>query len=145
MSIGPLFSDHKAYIIDLPILLLPLALAQTRRIAILLCDVYASDTHTPQELAAMNDCTDILRYLDGVVSKQELDDPKKMKRQQEMAEKEAQKLIKNFKEIQKKADKKSKKKEKDIEQEIKKMEVRKKSKNKCKLFSKLYLLASARL
>ena len=46
-----------------------------------------------------------------------------MKKQQEAAEKEAQKLIKNFKEIQKKADKKSKKKEKDIEQEIKKMEV----------------------
>ena len=29
-----------------------------------------ADMHTPQELAAMNDCTDILRYLDGVVSKQ---------------------------------------------------------------------------
>ena len=26
--------------------------------------------HTPQELAAMNDCTDILRYLDGIASKQ---------------------------------------------------------------------------
>ena len=46
-----------------------------------------------------------------------------MKKQQEAAEKEAQKLIKNFKEIQKKADKKSKKREKDIEQKISKMEV----------------------
>ncbi len=80
--------------------------------------------HTPQELAAMNDCTDILRYLDGIASKQELDDPKKVKKQQELADKDAQKLIKNFKEVQKKADKKSKKKEKDIEQEIKKMEIR---------------------
>ena len=53
----------------------------------------------------------------------ELEDPKKVKKQQEAAEREAQRLIKNFKEIQKKADKKSKKKEKDIEQEIRKMEV----------------------
>ena len=29
-----------------------------------------ADMHTPQELAAMNDCTDILRYLDGIASKQ---------------------------------------------------------------------------
>ena len=54
---------------------------------------------------------------------QELDDPKRAKKQQEAAERDAQRLIKNFKEIQKKADKKSKKKEKDIEQAIKKMEV----------------------
>merc|ERR1719245_1919721 len=81
------------------------------------------DMHTPQELAAMNDCTDILRYLDGIASKQELDDPKRAKKQQEAAERDAQRLIKNFKEIQKKADKKSKKKEKDIEQAIKKMEI----------------------
>ena len=54
---------------------------------------------------------------------EELDDPKRAKKQQEAAEREAQRLIKNFKEIQKKADKKSKKKEKDIEQEIRKMEV----------------------
>ena len=53
----------------------------------------------------------------------ELDDPKRAKKQQEAAEREAQRLIKNFKEIQRKADKKSKKKEKDIEQEIRKMEV----------------------
>ena len=56
-------------------------------------------------------------------SSQELDDPKRAKKQQEAAERDAQRLIKNFKEIQKKADKKSKNKEKDIEQAIKKMEV----------------------
>ena len=52
-----------------------------------------------------------------------MDDPKRYRKQQEAAEREAQRLIKNFKEIQRKADKKSKKKEKDIEQEIRKMEV----------------------
>ena len=31
---------------------------------------FVADMHTPQELAAMNDCTDILRYLDGIASKQ---------------------------------------------------------------------------
>ena len=36
------------------------------------------DQHTPQELAAMNDCTDILRYLDNVVSQMGLEDAKKV-------------------------------------------------------------------
>ena len=37
------------------------------------------DSHTPQELAAMNDCSDILRYLDNVVSKMGLEDAKKVR------------------------------------------------------------------
>ncbi len=57
------------------------------------------DTHIAKELAAMNDCTDILRYLDTVVSQQETEDPKKARRKKDQAEKEHQKLLKNFKKV----------------------------------------------
>ena len=81
------------------------------------------DMHTPKELASMNDCTDILQYLDAVASKQELEDPKKMKKQMEQAEKNAQKLIKNFATIQKKAQKEMLKSDRELEREIERMTV----------------------
>ncbi len=55
------------------------------------------DGHSPQELAAMNDCHDILRYLDAVASKMEVEDGKRAKKMQEQAEKDSQRLAKNFK------------------------------------------------
>ena len=57
------------------------------------------DQHTPQELAAMNDCSDILRYLDTVASQQATEDPRKAAKLKEQAEKDAQKLVKNFKKV----------------------------------------------
>lgn len=81
------------------------------------------DSHTPQELAAMNECADILRYLDSVAAKQELENAKKVKSMQEKAQKESQKLMKNFKKIQKKADKMAHKEEKMLDREIRKMEI----------------------
>ncbi len=79
------------------------------------------DQHTPQELAAMNDCHDILRYLDQVTSKMEVEEPRKVKKMQEQADKELQRLLKNFKKVQAKADRQSNKKEKELEQEKKRM------------------------
>jgi len=35
------------------------------------------DMHTPKELAAMNDCQEILRYLDDIAADQELQNAKK--------------------------------------------------------------------
>ncbi len=81
------------------------------------------DMHTPQELAAMNNCGEILRYLDGISAKQEQDNPKKVKAFQERAQKDAQKLLKNFKKIQKKAEKISSKEEKELQRQIQKMEI----------------------
>jgi len=70
------------------------------------------DLHTPQELAAMNDKHEILRYLDNVTSKIETEDKKRAAKEKEMAEKEAQKLAKNFKKVQAKAELQANKKEK---------------------------------
>ena len=66
------------------------------------------DHHTPQELAAMNDCTDILRYLDGVLSKEELENPKQVKKLKEKAEKDSAKLLKEFGKHLEKAEKMAK-------------------------------------
>ncbi len=79
------------------------------------------DNHTPQELAAMNDCTEIIKYLDLMAAKKESDDAKTVKRQKEQAEKDVQKLIANFKKVQKKADRMSSQKVKDLEEKTKKV------------------------
>ena len=81
------------------------------------------DMHTPKELAAMNDCQEILRYLDDIAADQELQNAKKVKTLQEKAEKEAQKLMKNFKKIQKKADKLNEKEKKLLDKEMQKLEI----------------------
>jgi len=79
------------------------------------------DMHTPQELAAMNECTEILRYLDSVTANEDLENPKKVKAMQEKAQKEANKLQKNFKKIQKKADKNNERDQKMLDKELEKM------------------------
>jgi hypothetical protein len=81
------------------------------------------DMHTPQELAAMNDCAEILRYLDSIAAKQELETPKKVKAMHEKAQKEAAKLLKNFKKIQKRADKMNTKDQKNMDKQMKLMEI----------------------
>ena len=81
------------------------------------------DMHTPKELAAMNDCQEILRYLDDIAADQELENAKKVKTLQDKAEKEAQKLMKNFKKIQKKADKMNEKEKKILDKEMQKLEI----------------------
>ena len=80
------------------------------------------DHHTPQELAAMNDCTDILRYLDSHNAKLRADDPKKVKKQQEKAEKDALKLGKSFQKLQLNADKQKSRKEKSLDKDKKSMD-----------------------
>lgn len=65
-----------------------------------------NELHTAKELAAMNNREDILRYLDTVSSKQEVSDPKQVKKLQEKTQKDADKRRKEFDKIQKKADKK---------------------------------------
>ena len=81
------------------------------------------DMHTPKELAAMNDCQDILRYLDDISADQELQNAKKVKTLQEKAEKDAAKLLKNFKKIQKKADKINEKEKKNLDKEMQKLDI----------------------
>ena len=81
------------------------------------------DMHTPKELAAMNDCQDILRYLDETAADQEVQSAKKVKSLQEKAEKEAAKLLKNFKKIQKKADKLNVKEKKNLDKEMQNLDL----------------------
>ena len=81
------------------------------------------DMHTPKELAAMNDCQDILRYLDETAADQEVQSAKKVKSLQEKAEKEATKLLKNFKKIQKKADKLNVKEKKHLDKEMQNLDL----------------------
>lgn len=79
------------------------------------------DMHTPQELAAMNDCTEILQYLDAVHSKAEAEDPKQVKKLQEQAQRDALKLKKNFQKVQDRADKMATRSKKSLESNMKKM------------------------
>ena len=81
------------------------------------------DHHTPQELAAMNDCTDILRYLDGVLSKEEVENPKQVKKLKEKAEKDSAKLLKDFGKHLEKAEKLAKEEKKELEKEIRTMTI----------------------
>jgi hypothetical protein len=66
----------------------------------------------------MNDCTDILRYLDVVLSKEELENPKQVKKLKEKAEKDAAKLLKEFGKHLEKAEKLAKEEKKELEKEI---------------------------
>jgi len=43
------------------------------------------DTHTPHELAAINNADNVLRYLDAVVAKMEMEDPRKAGKLKEKA------------------------------------------------------------
>ncbi|TRY77153.1 hypothetical protein TCAL_00067 [Tigriopus californicus] len=79
------------------------------------------DMHTPQELAAMNDCTEILQYFDAVHTKAEAEDPKRVKKLQEQAQRDTLKLKKNFQKVQDKADKMATKHKSTIEKSMKKM------------------------
>jgi len=79
------------------------------------------DMHTPKELAAMNDCSEILRFLDREAANQETENLKKAKAMQEKAQKDAAKLLKNFKKIQKKADKINNKDIKNLDKEIERL------------------------
>ena len=81
------------------------------------------DQHTAQELAAMNDCTDILRYLDVVLSTAELENPKQVKKLKEKAEKEAARLLKDFGKHLEKAEKLAKEEKKELEKEIRTMTI----------------------
>jgi len=60
----------------------------------------------------MNDRHEILRYLDNVTNKIETEDRKRATKEKEIADKEAQKLIKNYKKVQAKAEEQANKKEK---------------------------------
>jgi len=79
------------------------------------------DMHTSKELAAMNDCPEILRFLDREAANQEVENPKKAKAMQEKAQKDAAKLLKNFKKIQKKADKINNKDIRNLDREIERL------------------------
>lgn len=61
------------------------------------------------------------RYLDSVTADFEATNPKKVKSMQDKAQKDADKLLKNFKKIQKKADKKNEKESKLLEKEMEKL------------------------
>ncbi|XP_071512187.1 pre-mRNA splicing regulator USH1G isoform X1 [Panulirus ornatus] len=65
-----------------------------------------NDLHTAKELAAMNSRDDILRYLDAISAKQNVADPKQVRKLQDKAQKDADKRRKMFDKIQKKADRK---------------------------------------
>ena len=81
------------------------------------------DRHTAKELASMNDRIDVLQYLDAEASRQGVEDPKKKKKQMDLAEKNLPKLIKAFEAAQKKADKLAKKNQKELANEEKNMAV----------------------
>ena len=68
-----------------------------------------------QDLAAINNREDILKYLDASGAQQEATNPKLSKSCQEKAKKEAEKRVKNFQKIQKKQDKVAAKENETIE------------------------------
>merc|ERR1719220_530547 len=69
----------------------------------------------------MNDCSEILRFLDREAANQETENLKKAKAMQEKAQKDAAKLLKNFKKIQKKADKVNNKDIRNLDREIERL------------------------
>ena len=80
------------------------------------------DYHTAKDLAAMNDRQDILTFLDEQVAKQERSAPKKVKALKEKADKDADRLVKDFAAVQEKARKLAEKEKKRLEKERHKME-----------------------
>lgn len=88
-------------------------------------NIYALDIdmHTAQELAAINNADNVLRYLDAVVAKMEMEDPKKAGKLKEKANKESTKLKRNFQKIQRKADELIIKEELETVQNMKKMQI----------------------
>ena len=88
-------------------------------------NVYALDIdlHSAQELAAMNDQVEILRYLDATIAKLETEDPKKAKKMADKSIKEAEKLSKAYKKLQMKADKLILREHKELTRNMKKMEL----------------------
>lgn len=62
------------------------------------------DSHNPQQLAAINNREEILRYLDGTAAKLEATDKKKAYSMKEKAKKEADKRIKEFVKSQQKTE-----------------------------------------
>lgn len=76
-------------------------------------NIYATDIdgRTPQDVAAMNNRDDILRFLDGVHAKLEATDKKKMKALQERAKEDAKKQLKRYNNHKKKAEEKREKQE----------------------------------
>lgn len=63
------------------------------------------DFHTPQELAAINNRQDILRFLDAAASKEETGNRKRVRSLKEKAQKDADKLAKTYAKLQRRADK----------------------------------------
>lgn len=70
-----------------------------------------------------HNCFFLSRYLDTVSSQQQTEDPRKVQKHKDQAEKDNQKLMKNFKKVQKRADKMKAKNEEDVVEEIKQMEI----------------------
>ena len=63
----------------------------------------------------------LFRFLDREAANQEVENPKKAKAMQEKAQKDAAKLLKNFKKIQKKADKINNKDIRNLDREIERL------------------------
>lgn len=80
------------------------------------------DYHTPKDLAAMNNRDEILRFLDGVIGKEEATNKKTVKAMKEKAKKDAEKRIKEFQKLQKKAEKAAAEEQKKLLKEREKME-----------------------
>ncbi|XP_052125596.1 pre-mRNA splicing regulator USH1G [Frankliniella occidentalis] len=80
------------------------------------------DFHTPQELAAINNRQDILRFLDAAASKEETGNRKRVRSLKEKAQKDADKLAKTYAKLQRRADKEREREQRRLLEERRRMQ-----------------------
>ncbi|XP_076333942.1 SAM_USH1G_HARP domain-containing protein Sans isoform X1 [Tachypleus tridentatus] len=80
-----------------------------------------NDFHTAKDIAAINQRNEILKFLDQVLSRQSMENPKTTQKMKEKAVRDTEKRVKHFQKIQKKATKQAEKSEKQLERQRQRM------------------------